>query len=424
MAPQRAWVALAAVCLSLGACGAWLEDLSLGDASLLEEFKSRAVFARFVEHHAREYAQDVKELEHRFQVFWENMKFIAEHNQKGKSFQVGMNHMADMTLEEVHSQRMGFRVSAKRSPVPGPNDHIADSLNPFPRSTPGHTDCTYRLRNVKPPKAVDWREVGVVGPVKDQQGCGSCWAFATTSTVESLNAIHTGQLTVLSEQFPTDCNWMSNPCQGGNMEEGYKWMVANGAVTLEDYPYNEGKKNATCTVKKWYNAPKVTVDTYEMIPTGEENLKKAVAISPVSVGVDASHKEFLFYKSGIFDHLPCNDTELGLTHAITAVGYGEEDGVGYWIVRNQWNTNWGDNGYIKMAMGKGDFGICGIARLASRPVMDGETMFHLFSHLPEWAMEARRQVAMNNSTKTENPSAMGLTSSGGGISSAARKFLA
>jgi hypothetical protein len=83
----------------------------------------------------------------------------------------------------------------------------------------------------------------------------------------------------------------------------------------------------------------------------------------VSVGVDANHKEFIFYKGGIFDHQPCNDTEELLTHAITAVGYGQEDGVGFWIVRNQWNTNWGEEGYMRMAMGVGpvgsDVGICG-----------------------------------------------------------------
>jgi len=83
----------------------------------------------------------------------------------------------------------------------------------------------------------------------------------------------------------------------------------------------------------------------------------------VSVGVDANHKEFIFYKGGIFDHQPCNDTEELLTHAITAVGYGEQDGVGFWIVRNQWNANWGEQGYMRMAMGVGpvgsDVGICG-----------------------------------------------------------------
>jgi hypothetical protein len=71
----------------------------------------------------------------------------------------------------------------------------------------------------------------VVAPVKDQEGCGSCWAYATTSAAESLYAIKTGKLTVMSEQAPNDCNWMSNPCVGGNMEEGYKWLTANGLVS-------------------------------------------------------------------------------------------------------------------------------------------------------------------------------------------------
>ena len=263
---------------------------------------------------------------------------------------------------------------------------------------------------------------GVVAPVKDQQGCGSCWAYATTAAAESLYAIKTGRLTVMSEQAPNDCNWMSNPCVGGNMEEGYKWLTANGLVSLEAYPYNEGKKWQACNRTAWYTMEKYVIDTYEMIPPGEENLKKAVAKQPVrppvpsplllvvrfahtpprrrgavcrgpgcptrgappaaarqlhftcremtfssglqvSVGVDANHKEFIFYKGGIFDHQPCNDTEELLTHAITAVGYGEQDGVGFWIVRNQWNANWGEQGYMRMAMGVGpvgsDVGICG-----------------------------------------------------------------
>ena len=89
-------------------------------------------------------------------------------------------------------------------------------------------------------------------------------------------------------------------------------------------------------------------------------MTQAVAISPVSVGVDASHPEFIFYKSGIFGNIKCNDTEELLTHAITVVGYGEEEGVGYWIVRNQWSDVWGEKGYIRMAMGQGSHvGICG-----------------------------------------------------------------
>mmetsp|Transcript_41306 Transcript_41306/g.78983 ORF Transcript_41306/g.78983 Transcript_41306/m.78983 type:complete len:429 (+) Transcript_41306:99-1385(+) len=392
---------------------AWFEDKSLRDLAHLEEAAARIVFGKFVDHHERSYAQDLKEAEDRFQVFWENMKFVAAHNQKGASFEVELNHLADLRAEEALAQRMGLRATAAARPLPGPKEEIKARFDPFPRATPGHSECAFRLRDVRPPRAVDWREVGVVAPVKDQMSCGSCWAYATTSATESVLAIDSGKMVELSEQFLTDCNWMSNKCVGGNMEEGYKWMTGAGYVTLEDYPYAAQKAYNKCNMS-WYNAPsRGTIDTYEMIPEGEENLKKAVAIQPVSVGLDANHKEFLFYKGGIFDHQPCNDTEELLTHAITAVGYGEEQGVGYWILRNQWSTGWGEDGYVRMAMGKGPAGLCGIARIPSRPVMDGSVDFHLYSHLPEWALQARRQVVKNEkvweSADNKN-SVLGITS--------------
>eukprot|EP00238_Polyblepharides_amylifera_P005396 CAMPEP_0196579216 /NCGR_PEP_ID=MMETSP1081-20130531/19153_1 /TAXON_ID=36882 /ORGANISM="Pyramimonas amylifera, Strain CCMP720" /LENGTH=439 /DNA_ID=CAMNT_0041898721 /DNA_START=105 /DNA_END=1424 /DNA_ORIENTATION=- len=378
-------------------------DPSLKDLKLLEETAARRIFDKFWTHHEREYEHESQEFENRFQVFWANMKFVAAHNQKGKTWEVALNHLADLTTAEVHSQKMGLRPpsSQRKSlvsiPLPGPRDEINATLDPFPRSTPGHAECGYRLAKVEPPAEVDWREAGVVTPVKDQMQCGSCWAYATMCAVESISAIKTGNLVELSEQLPTDCNWMSNPCVGGNMEEGYKWLVSNGAMSTAEYPYASHKKNQACEQKSWYRKTTVQIDTYEMIPEGEENLKKAVAIQPVSIGIDASSKEFLFYSSGIFDHSPCNDTEQGLTHAITAVGYKNptEGERGYWIVRNQWADVWGEKGYMRLAMNRGKVGLCGIARLASRPVMDGEDDFHLYSHLPEWALEARRQVVKN-----------------------------
>jgi cathepsin L len=74
------------------------------------------------------------------------------------------------------------------------------------------------------------------------------------------------------------------------------------------------------------------------------------------VAVEANKTVFQSYKSGILNSSACG---TNLDHAITAVGYGTESGVDYYIVRNSWGAGWGDKGYIKIAAVKGE-GICGI----------------------------------------------------------------
>jgi hypothetical protein len=63
---------------------------------------------------------------------------------------------------------------------------------------------------VVPKESVDWRAEGVVGPIKNQHvngsKCGCCWSFATVGVVESINALATGHLDVLSEQQLIACD--------------------------------------------------------------------------------------------------------------------------------------------------------------------------------------------------------------------------
>uniref|UniRef100_A0A914Y1H1 Peptidase C1A papain C-terminal domain-containing protein n=1 Tax=Panagrolaimus superbus TaxID=310955 RepID=A0A914Y1H1_9BILA len=77
---------------------------------------------------------------------------------------------------------------------------------------------------VNHPPRFDWREKGVVTPVKSQAKCGSCWAFATAATVESAYAVAHGELRNLSEQVLLDCNSDNNACDGGNVDKAFRFI--------------------------------------------------------------------------------------------------------------------------------------------------------------------------------------------------------
>jgi len=84
----------------------------------------------------------------------------------------------------------------------------------------------------------------------------------------------------------------------------------------------------------------------------------------VSVEADT---DFQFYSSGILNSKSCG---THLDHAVTAVGYGNEDGQEYYIVRNSWGASWGEDGYIRIAAGKNGAGVCGILLDSTRPSTD------------------------------------------------------
>ena len=310
-----------------------------------------AVYEAWLAKHGKSY-NALGEKERRFQIFKDNLRFIDEHNAENRTYKVGLNRFADLTNEEYRSMYLGTRTAAKRRSSNKISDRYAfrvgDSL----------------------PESVDWRKKGAVVEVKDQGSCGSCWAFSTIAAVEGINKIVTGGLISLSEQELVDCDTSYNEgCNGGLMDYAFEFIINNGGIdSEEDYPYKASDGRCDQYRK---NARVVTIDGYEDVPENDEkSLEKAVANQPVSVAIEAGGREFQLYQSGIFT----GRCGTALDHGVTAVGYGTENGVDYWIVKNSWGASWGEEGYIRMErdLATSATGKCGIAMEASYPIKKGQ----------------------------------------------------
>ncbi|QDP16893.1 hypothetical protein Tsubulata_033998 [Turnera subulata] len=295
----------------------------------------------------------LQEKEARFEIFRSNLRYIDEQNSLNRTYKLGLTKFADITNEEYRAIYLGTRFDAKR--------RIMKSKKPNPR---------YMNSGHKLPVHVDWRLNGAVNPIKDQGDCGSCWAFSTIAAVEGINKIVTGELVSLSEQELVDCDRTYNAgCNGGLMDYAFQYIINNGGMeTEQDYPYlgvdgicNKERKNTTV----------VSIDGFEdVLAFNEKALQKAVAHQPVSVAIEASGLDLQFYKSGVFT----GDCGTALNHAVVIVGYGTDiNGVEYWIVRNSWGREWGEDGYIRMERNVDytDTGKCGIAIESSYPTKTG-----------------------------------------------------
>jgi len=220
------------------------------------------------------------------------------------------------------------------------------------------------------PAAVDWRQKGAVTPVKDQGQCGSCWAFSAVGAMEGAHALATGKLLSLSEQELVDCvNGGADTCDlGGEMHDGYLWAITAGGEELEtSYPY-KGTSGNKCAFNVSLSV--ATFSSYLNVTSGDESaLQAAVANAPVSVGIDAASFWFQLYSSGVYDDSSCKSDSASLDHGVLAVGYDHDaaSGKDYWIVKNSWNTVWGNQGYIWMVRNKGNQ--CGIATDATFPLV-------------------------------------------------------
>ncbi len=179
------------------------------------------------------------------------------------------------------------------------------------------------------PDSVDWRQKGVVPPVRNQGQCGSAGLFAIVSAIDSFHAIRTGKLVLASVEELADC-CSDGGCEGGLVDELYGCVVEiGGLATEEEYSSPEGK----CLNDTF--KPAIKIAGGKTVQRGNETaLAVAVAQQPVTALIDASHLSFQMYTGGIYDEPSCSSTMLD--HAVLVVGYGSVGGQDYWIAENSW----------------------------------------------------------------------------------------
>jgi len=296
-------------------------------------------YMRYVSEFGKTYATKA-EFEFRSALFKESLALIEEHNARGtETHELGLNHMSDWTDHE-YRQLLGYKPEIRQTEKVS-NATLLDTSN---------------LAD-----DVNWVTKGAVTPVKNQEQCGSCWAFSSTGAIEGSEFLHgTKQLVSLSEQNLVDCSKANHACKGGLMDLAFTFVETHPLMTEAEYPYT-AHHNLFSKCK--YDSSKGVghvAGFKDVTPRDPAQMKAALAVGPVSVAIEADKSVFQQYKTGVITSSGCGKN---LDHGVLAVGYGTEDGQDYFLVKNSWGASWGMDGFVKI----GTNDVCGILDQPSYP---------------------------------------------------------
>lgn len=200
-------------------------------------------------------------------------------------------------------------------------------------------------------------DTGVVSAVKDQGHCGSCWAFASTATIESHVAISTGLLFDLSVQQTAMCTPNPNHCggfggcEGSTAELAFDYLsTAPGLFEEYQWGYASYYGQATTCQVPGATKPVAHINGFVQLPDNNYTavMNAIASVGPLAVNVDAS--TWHAYTGGVYDGCGDSSSPSDINHVVVLVGYGEDSATGqkYWLVRNSWSASWGEQGYIRL----------------------------------------------------------------------------
>ncbi|KAL4453930.1 hypothetical protein ABPG74_003813 [Tetrahymena malaccensis] len=301
-------------------------------------------FEQYAKEFNKNYEFDSEEYQLRKSIFQRNLAEIIHFNDlPNQTYKKGVNQFTDQTQEELKEKTLGYSKNMNK-------------IRPFRNLSVKSIEVTeQQLKDL--PTSVDWRQRGVITPVKDQGHCGSCWAQASTATIEAHAAINSGQLKILSTQQLVSCVpniyqcGGTGGCQGAISELAFNYVQLYGLTSEFKYPYQSYFSGITgnCTYDQSTTTPEVTLDGYVKLQANDYNaLLYAVAtIGPLAVAVDGA--KWHSYKSGVYNGCDYSQN-IDVNHVVVLEGYGTDPELGdYWLIRNSWGTSFGENGYIRLA---------------------------------------------------------------------------
>jgi len=328
-------------------------------------FLSCAIVPRFRKQNERELAQlsdfeqwmgkfnkvyaSGEEKQLRFSNYKATLERVTKKNQMSKGARYGPTKFADMSPEEFKD-----KILMKNKIVPPTNEEKRANLLTI--------DTEVQLE-----QQFDWRNLGGVTAVKDQEQCGSCWAFSTTENIESVwmlnKKISNKTMPGLAPQQIVDCDTSDDGCGGGFPTTAYEYVINAGGLEPQiDYPYTA--EDGSCTFKSGDVYAKISNWKYGCSDENEAQMNQNLqSWAPLSICLDAANWQD--YTSGVMTAWECAWINE-LDHCVQAVGINSAASTPYWIVRNSWGTDWGVNGYIWLEYGANT---CGLTQMVTTSVL-------------------------------------------------------
>jgi len=299
-------------------------------------------FDQWMQKYQKQYSTP-EEFEVRLSNFIDTTNRVAQQNLRSQKLnstaRFAINKFSDLSLAEI-SALLGTRVKV----------------------TAGQTA---NVAGPTPPPSWDWRTRGGITGQKNEMQCGSCWAMTVAMAIESAYMIHKGvkNQPSLSTQQIIDCDTNDDGCNGGEPTTAYQYvMAAGGLETNASYPYLG--QDGTCNVTKSLEIDPITGFQYAIPQGSKDEVAMAYFLAtnqPISTAVDAS--EWSSYSGGILMASQCGQN---IDHGVQIVGYDGLDSKGYWIIRNMWGADWGENGFIRLQFGENT---CGLTSLPTAPTL-------------------------------------------------------